>query len=107
VHAKKPREKIFAPIPVIKSNHSYSINDDDTDDNSEQFSASAAPSKFSSDSTSISAISFVENHHDDDDESLGLGSITNSIMQQIKLVQQDSSSEGDNDSLNDDASTWA
>ena len=119
VHAKKPREKIFTPIPVIKSGHSYiedsiksghsyienSINDED--DNSEQFSASAAPSKFSSDSTASSAISFVENHPDDDDESLGLGSITNSIMQQIKLVQQDSSSEGDNDSLIDDASTWA
>jgi hypothetical protein len=111
VQPKKPREKIFAPIPVIKSDHSYIENsihdDDDTDDNSEQFSASAAPSKFSSDSTASSAISFVENHPDDDDESLGLGSITNSIMQQIKLVQQDSSSEGDNESLNDDASTWA
>lgn len=110
VHAKKPREKIFAPIPIIKSRHSYienSIDGEDADDNSEQFSASAAPSKFSSDSTASSAISFVENNPDDDDESLGLGSITNSIMQQIKLVQQDSSSEGDNDSLNDDASTWA
>ena len=110
VHSKKPREKIFAPIPVVKSNNSYienSINDDYADDNSEQFSASAVPSKFSPDSTANSAISFVDNNPEDDDESLGLGSITNSIMQQIKLIQQDSSSEGDNDSLNDDASTWA
>jgi len=43
---------------------------------------------------------------DDDDESIGY-SITNSIMQQIKLVQQDSSSDGDTVSLNDDSDTWA
>jgi len=44
--------------------------------------------------------------NDDDDESVGY-SITNSIMQQIKLVQQDSSSDGDTISINDDADTWA
>jgi hypothetical protein len=48
---------------------------------------------------------YVQSNNDNDDESLGY-SITNSIMQQIKLVQQDSSSDGDSVSLNDDADTW-
>ena len=50
---------------------------------------------------------FVKLDNDDDDSMSGY-SISNSIIQQIKQVQQDSSSEeNDNLSVSDDASAWA
>jgi hypothetical protein len=78
--AKKSVSKPFIK-PIVKSAPVNTLDDDDD--------------------------SFVPpNQNDDDEESIGY-SITNSIMQQIKLVQQDSSSDGDTVSMGDDADTWA
>lgn len=98
---KASREKVFSPPKTKMQPVSY----DEDDDN---FSSSeASESVKMGKNSSVESLAGILQGAGDDEDSIGFGSITNSIMQQIKLVQQESSSEGDNESLNDDSSTWA
>jgi hypothetical protein len=106
---KKPKKKTFAPVgkkPFVKmddevmsaSSGSSSVHSAVMSSNSEGMSSNSS-------AMSSNGSGSYQTEADYDDESLSYRSMSNSIIQQIKMIQQESSSEGDNDSVADDNSS--